>query len=186
MNNVSDKHIINLLISPENREQGFSLLLDTYQERLYWHIRRIVIEHEDANDVIQNTMIKVFRNIDRFKGESKLYTWMYRIATNEAITFMNKKNKHKSISVDDQEIALNKLASDPYFEGDEIERKLLVAVKTLPEFHSPTATTIMPTWRSSNPMISPISLKITVSAVTWTAMDSWPGSPFRKIICSSC
>lgn len=105
-----------------------------YQEKLYWHIRRIVQEHDDANDVIQNCFIKVYRNIDRFEKKSKLYTWLYRIATNEAITFVNRKKKKATTSIDDEEstVAL-KLEADPYFDGDAAQIQLQKALNTLPE-----------------------------------------------------
>ena len=105
-----------------------------YQERLYWHVRRMVFEHDDANDVIQNTFIKVYKSINKFEGKSKLYTWLYRIATNEAITFLNKKKKKSTASLDNEENNLdNQLKADEYFDGDEIQRKLYEALDQLPE-----------------------------------------------------
>jgi len=90
---ITDDQILALLEKETSYEQGFKALMSAYQERLYWHVRRMVDNHEDANDVIQNVFIKVFRNIKKFKGDSKLYTWLYRIATNESITFLNKRKK---------------------------------------------------------------------------------------------
>ena len=105
-----------------------------YQERIYWHIRRMVTEHEDANDVTQNCFIKVYRSIGRFEGKSKLYTWLYRIATNEAITFLNKKKRKPTSSIDNEEDNLqNRLQADSYFDGDAAQAKLQVALQTLPE-----------------------------------------------------
>ncbi|MCO4823168.1 MAG: RNA polymerase sigma factor [Flavobacteriaceae bacterium] len=105
-----------------------------YKERLYWHIRKIVISHDDADDVLQNTFIKVYRSIQNFKGESKLYSWMYRIATNESITFLNKEAKRKQISNEEVKTnAINNLKADVYFEGDEIQIKLQKAIATLPQ-----------------------------------------------------
>lgn len=105
-----------------------------YKERLYWHIRNIVKSHDDADDVLQNTFIKIYRYIDKFKGDSKLYTWMYRIATNEALTFLSKQAKRKSITDEELQTSLiENLESDVYFEGDEIAKKLQEAIATLPE-----------------------------------------------------
>ena len=123
-----------MLQNGQNVEKGFKLLMLKYQERLYWQIRRLVLEHEDANDVIQNTLIKVFRNIQKFKGDSQLYTWMYRIATNEAITFLNKKQKKTTTSIDSEELNIsNRLKADVYFDGDEAQIRLQQALVGLPE-----------------------------------------------------
>lgn len=108
--------------------------MNTYKERLYWHIRRIVLNHDDADDVLQNTFIKVFRNIDGFKGDSKLYSWIYRIATNESLTFLKQKSKKAGISDEELKQSLvENLQSDVYFEGDEIQLKLQKAMATLPD-----------------------------------------------------
>lgn len=131
---VDDEQIKGLLEHSSTLEAGFRLLMESYQERLYWHIRRIVTEHEDANDVLQNALIKVFNSIERFKWEAKLYTWLYRIATNEAITFLNKKRKKLATSIDSKELNLsNKLQADSYFDGNEAQRQLQLALQTLPE-----------------------------------------------------
>jgi len=109
-------------------------LVEKYQERLYWHIRQMVKNHEDTDDVLQNVFIKVHRSIHSFKGDSKLYTWLYRIATNEAITFLNKRAKQYHISSEAlQDRLINSLESDLYFEGDEIQIQLQKAIQTLPE-----------------------------------------------------
>jgi RNA polymerase sigma-70 factor (ECF subfamily) len=116
------------------RETAFRKLMADYKERLYWHIRNIVKSHDDTDDVLQNTFIKIYRYIDNFKGDSKLYTWMYRIATNEALTFLSKQAKRKSITDEELQTSLiENLESDVYFEGDEIARKLQEAIATLPE-----------------------------------------------------
>ena len=115
-------------------EQGFRLLMQAYQERLYWQIRRLVHSHEDANDVLQNCFVKVYRGIHQFEGKSKLFTWLYRIATNEAITFLNKKKHRLTASIDaDENNLYNQLKADPYFDGDEIQLRLKEAVARLPE-----------------------------------------------------
>lgn len=129
-----EKELISQLISPNTRESAFRELLTLYKERLYWHIRKIVITHDDADDILQNTFIKVYRNIDSFKGESKLYSWMYRIATNEALTHLKNQSKLKSISNREvQDSVISNLQADVYFEGDEIQLKLQKAIATLPE-----------------------------------------------------
>jgi RNA polymerase sigma-70 factor (ECF subfamily) len=117
----------------DSKELAFKTLVKRYKERLYWHIRKIVLSHDDADDVLQNTFIKIFRNIDKFKGDSKLYTWMYRIATNESITFLNSKAKQNQVSNETlNENALQNLVADVYFEGDEIQLKLQKAIAQLP------------------------------------------------------
>lgn len=129
-----DQELIDLILNENTRNQGFSLLVNTYKERLYWHIRNMVKSHDDADDVLQNTFIKVLKNLSGFKGESKLYSWLYRIATNEAITFITRKSKLMQISNEEViALAVNNLESDSYFEGDEIQMKLQKAVAKLPE-----------------------------------------------------
>ena len=132
MNKEAD--LIQQLQSKNNKDAAFKELLKLYKERLYWHIRNIVKSHDDADDVLQNTFIKVYRSIDKFKGESKLYSWLYRIATNEAISLINKNAKQLQVSNEEvQNLAINNLESDVYFEGDEIQLKLQKAIATLPE-----------------------------------------------------
>lgn len=126
----SDEEIITLLSATGTVNKGFQLLMNNYQERLYWHIRRMVLDHNDANDVLQNTFIKVFKGHHNFKGQSKLYTWLYRIATNETMTFLQRRKKHQSTS-DEMKIAT--LAADPFFEANGIQEKLIRAILTLPE-----------------------------------------------------
>ena len=129
-----DDKIVEQLQKGEHKEEAFSKLVALYKERLYWHIRHIVKNHEDANDVLQNTFIKIFRYIKNFKGNSKLYSWMYRIATNESITFINKKAKQLQLSSQEmQDYLVDNLESDVYFEGDKIQLALHKALATLPE-----------------------------------------------------
>lgn len=131
---ITDQEILLLLQSEDSAERGFRMLMQKYQERLYWQIRRMVTEHDDANDVIQNTFIKVFKSISRFEGKSKLYTWLYRIATNEAITFLNKKKRKQTVTLDDDESnRINTLRSDPYFDGEHASLLLQQALEELPE-----------------------------------------------------
>lgn len=131
---IDEKALVAALKSNKEKEAAFRTLITQYKERLYWQICTIVLNHDDTDDVLQNTFIKVFKNIDPFKADSKLYTWMYRIATNEAITFINKKAERANITIEklkDQAIA--NLESDVYFEGDAIQLKLQKAIATLPQ-----------------------------------------------------
>ncbi len=125
---------IEKLKNPETQEASFRELMGLYKERLYWHIRKIVIIHDDADDVLQNTFIKIFKNIGKFKGDSKLYSWMYRIATNESITHLNKKANLNRIDNETlQNQLVENLEADVYFDGDEIQLKLQKALATLPQ-----------------------------------------------------
>jgi RNA polymerase sigma-70 factor (ECF subfamily) len=131
---IAEEALVQELKQKESQAKAFEVLVNTYKERLYWHIRRIVLDHDDADDVLQNTFIKVYKNIDNFKGESKLYSWMYRIATNESLTFLKQKSRKMGIS--DEELKnrmVENLQSDVYFEGDEIQLKLQKALATLPD-----------------------------------------------------
>ncbi len=113
---------------------AFKQIIEKYQERLYWHIRKIVISHEDSDDILQNTFVKVWRGLSQFREDAKLYTWLYRIATNESLTFLKQKKKRQSIPFLDVEHHLaNTLESDHYFNGEQIELKLQKAILTLPE-----------------------------------------------------
>lgn len=126
--------LIKQLQDPNSVDMAFRQLVSEYKERLYWHVRNMVKDHQDADDVLQNTFIKIYRNIKGFKGESKLYSWMYRIATNESITFLNSKAKKLQVSSEElQNNLINNLESDVYFEGDEIQLKLQRAIATLPQ-----------------------------------------------------
>lgn len=129
-----EKLFIETLINPKTQNIAFKQLVQQYQKPLYFHIRNIVLNHDDADDVLQNTFIKVFSNIKNFKGESKLYSWIYRIATNESLTFIEQRAKKQGISNEEvQQKALMNLESDVYFEGNEIQLKLQKAIAILPE-----------------------------------------------------
>jgi len=131
---IAEETLLNDLKQLETQAKAFEVLVNTYKERLYWHIRRIVLNHDDTDDVLQNTFIKVFKNIDGFKGDSKLYSWMYRIATNEALTFLKKNSNKLGISNSElQDKMVSNLQADVYFEGDEIQLKLQKAIAILPE-----------------------------------------------------
>ena len=126
--------LIEQLINVQTREKAFRELISLYKERLYWHVRKIVISHDDTDDVLQNTFIKIYKNIGKFKQESKLFSWMYRIATNEAITFINKRNKERNIDISEvQEQIVSTLESDIYFSGEEIQEILQKAIASLPQ-----------------------------------------------------
>lgn len=131
---TNEIELIDALQSKDEKEAAFRSLVSQYKERLYWQIRKIVLDHDDADDVLQNTFIKIFRNIDSFNSDSKLYTWMYRIATNEAITFINKKAKRGNTTIEAvKERAIANLTTDVYFEGDAIQLQLQRAIATLPQ-----------------------------------------------------
>ncbi len=124
---------INRLKDESTKELAFKELVSSYKERLYWHIRNMVKSHDDTDDILQNTFIKVYRNIHGFKGDSKLFSWMYRIATNEALTFITQNSKHKHLTTEEfQQQAISNLKADVYFEGTEIQLKLQQAITTLP------------------------------------------------------
>jgi RNA polymerase sigma-70 factor (ECF subfamily) len=129
-----EKLFIETLINPKTQNTAFKQLVQRYQKPLYYHIRNIVLNHDDADDVLQNTFIKVFSNIGNFKGDSKLYSWMFRIATNESLTFIEQRAKKQGISnIEVQQKAILNLESDVYFEGNEIQLQLQKAIATLPE-----------------------------------------------------
>ena len=118
----------------KNPERGFKLLMDAYQQPMYWHIRRMVVSHEDAQDVLQETLIRIFRYLDDFRGESSLSTWIYRITTNECIRFLNKQ-KEEAVSTEEvQEELMNKLMASEYVDYDNaMEVKFQQAILTLPQ-----------------------------------------------------
>ena len=129
-----EKEFIQELLNPKTQNLAFERLLKEFQRPLYNHIRTIVLNHDDTDDVLQNTFVKVFQNLNKFKGESKLFSWIYRIATNEALTFLNQKAKKSGISSETlQSKAIDNLKADVYFDGNEIQIKLQKAIALLPE-----------------------------------------------------
>ena len=131
---VDDAEILRKFQDEKTRNEAFNLLLKKYQQKLYWHIRRMVVDHDDADDLIQDTFIKVWKNLPGFRSDAQLYTWMYRIATNECITFLNKKKQKNNIPLDDVAYELaDTLADSTYFNGDAAQLKLQQAILTLPE-----------------------------------------------------
>lgn len=134
MSGFTEKELTIDLQNPDLRRTAFSRLVSLYSERLYWQIRRMVLNHEDANDILQNTFLKAWNNIELFRGEAKLSTWLFRIAINESLTFLSNLNKRNQTLVNDPDnLLLEKMETDPYFEGDEIEIKLQKAILRLPE-----------------------------------------------------
>ena len=120
-----DAELVKKLKDPTQKDKAFSELLDVYQERLYWHIRKLVTTHENADDVLQNTFIRVYKSIHKFEGKSSLHTWMYRIAYNESMRLLEKNNKKSFDNIDDVSSShLEVLFEDEYFDGNEIQRKL--------------------------------------------------------------
>ena len=131
---ISEAEFINDLISSKTREKAFNKLLNLYQERLYWHIRKIVITHDNANDVLQNTFIRIYKNLSNFKQKSSLHTWMFRIAYNESIRFLEQHKNKNYLSIDNSDTNyMNTLVEDSYFEGNEIQLRLQKLLSKIPE-----------------------------------------------------
>lgn len=130
----NDQELLESFKNPVTKEQAFTGIIKKYQERLYWHIRRMVVDHEDANDVLQNMFIKVWKGLENFREDSQLYTWLYRIGTNEALTFLSAQKKRHATSISDDENGLsNKLKSDEGFDANKLEWKLQLGIQSLPE-----------------------------------------------------
>ena len=129
-----DHKILELCQQPDTMNYGFNLLVQKYQQKVYMHIRRILIDHDDTDDIVQDTFIKVWKNLKGFRSESNLYTWIYRIATNEALSFLQKKKRKYFIITIDYNSKLSKnLEADNYYNGDEIQLRLQKALLTLPD-----------------------------------------------------
>lgn len=132
----NEAEFIEKMKEPASKRQAFSSLVDAFQEKVYWKVRKIVIDHDDANDVTQDIFIKVWQNLDKFRADSKLYTWIYRIAVNESLTFIKKKRKQNQISLEDNQLlvaSFDKGVKSGYIDGDEIELKLQKAILELPD-----------------------------------------------------
>jgi len=131
---IDDRELLQQFRIPETKERAFTAIIKKYQEKLYWHVRRMVIEHEDANDVLQNVFIKVWNGLENFREDSQLYTWLYRIATNESLTFLDQQKKRTAVSLNDVETGLaNKVVADKNFDPNRLEWKLQLAIQQLPE-----------------------------------------------------
>ena len=132
--NSDDRQIIKFLLSPETQRQGFEKMVRQYSEQLYWQVRRIVLTHDDANDVLQNTFIKAWNGLASFHGDSKVLTWLSRIAINESIDFVRRQKNLTTVSADDSEQSVaNTLMADEFFDGDSTEAMLQEAIASLPE-----------------------------------------------------
>ena len=134
MNPYNEREVLELLQDESTLRKGFEMIVAQYSEQLYWQIRRMVLSHEDANDLLQNTFVKAWTNIGYFRAEAKLSTWLYRIALNECITFLNRQRAVSTVGIDDPEADIvQKLESDPYFSGDRAQMLLQKALLSLPE-----------------------------------------------------
>ncbi len=132
---MEDAQILANFADKRTRDDAFGQLLKKYQQKIYWHVRRLVIDHDDADDLVQDIFIKVWKNLEKFREDAQLYTWLYRIATNECITFLNKKKQRHQVSLDDESSAYlaETLTDTTYFNGDQAQLKLQQALLTLPE-----------------------------------------------------
>jgi len=129
-----DKELLELFRDPASKEKAYTSIVRKYQEKLYWHIRRIVVDHDDTNDVLQNVFIKVWKGLENFREDSRLYTWLYRIASNESLTFLEQQKKRQAVSFNDiQEGLSERLKADKDFDPSKIEWKLQLAIQQLPE-----------------------------------------------------
>jgi RNA polymerase sigma-70 factor (ECF subfamily) len=132
--NQDDRELLLQFKQAETKERAFTAIIKKYQEKLYWHIRRMVVTHDDANDVLQNMFIKVWNGLENFREDSQLYTWLYRIATNESLTFLEQQKKRSITSFEDVENGLsNKIRADEGFDANKLEWKLQLAIQQLPE-----------------------------------------------------
>ncbi len=131
---TDDKELLNQFNKPELKEMAFTAIVKKYQEKLYWHIRRMLVDHDDTNDVLQNMFIKVWKGLENFREDSQLYTWLYRIATNESLTFLDQQKRKASVSLDEDESGLsNKVIADTGFDANKLEWKLQLAIQKLPQ-----------------------------------------------------
>jgi RNA polymerase sigma factor (sigma-70 family) len=131
---VTDTELLVQFRNPVTKEKAFTAIIKKYQEKLYWHVRRMVIEHEDANDVLQNVFVRVWNGLENFREDSQLYTWLYRIATNECLTYIEQQKKRMSVSLDEFDSGLsNKVKADSHFDANRLEWKLQLAIQQLPE-----------------------------------------------------
>src|SRR5580698_1678550 len=128
--NLDDRELLFQFRQAETKERAFTAIIKKYQEKLYWHVRRMIVDHDDTNDVLQNMFIKVWKGLENFREDSQLYTWLYRIATNESLTFLSAQKKRNSVSLSDVENGLsNKLRSDTHFDANKLEWKLQLGIQ---------------------------------------------------------
>ena len=134
MQQEEEAELVRQLRNPKECRKAFSKVIAAYSEPLYWQIRKLVVNHEDANDLLQNTFLKAWSNIENFRGDAKISTWLYKIAINESITFLNKERQRLNVSLDDGDTFLiDNLTSDEWFDGDELQAELQKAISKLPE-----------------------------------------------------
>jgi RNA polymerase sigma-70 factor (ECF subfamily) len=131
---ADDTELLHRFKDPSQKEKAFTAIIKKYQEKLYWHIRRMVVDHDDANDILQNMFIKVWKSLENFREDSQLYTWLYRIATNECLTFLEQQKRRSAVSLSDVESGLtNKIKADENFDANKLEWKLQLAIQHLPD-----------------------------------------------------
>lgn len=132
---INEEQLIRDLQNPRTAKGAFDLLMRSYGEKIYWQIRRMVLNHDDANDILQNCFLKVWSNLHNFRGDAKLSTWLYKIAVNESINYLNKERQRKNLMADDgdEDFLLANLESDEYFDGDQLQKDFQKAVASLPE-----------------------------------------------------
>jgi RNA polymerase sigma-70 factor (ECF subfamily) len=131
---IQDTELLLQFRNPETKERAFTAIIRKYQEKLYWHIRRMVVEHEDTNDVLQNVFIRVWNGLENFREDSQLYTWLYRIATNECLSYLEQQKRKSALPLDETESGLsNKVVADKYFDPNKLEWKLQLAIQQLPD-----------------------------------------------------
>ena len=148
MTPYNEREVLKLLQEESTQRKGFEMIVAQYSEQLYWQIRRMVLSHEDANDLLQNTFIKAWTNIDYFRAEAKLSTWLYRIALNECLTFLNRQRATTMVAIDDPEaVVVQKLESDPYYSGDKMQ---MLLAKSLADFARKAAYGVQPEILSGN------------------------------------
>jgi len=132
--NIHDTELLIQFRDPGTKEKAFTAIIKKYQEKLYWHVRRMVVEHEDANDVLQNIFIRVWNGLENFREDAQLYTWLYRIATNECLSFLEQQKKKSTLPLSEMESGLsNKIQADKHFDPNKLEWKLQLAIQQLPE-----------------------------------------------------
>lgn len=132
--NIHDAELLIQFRDPGTKEKAFTAIVKKYQEKLYWHVRRMVVEHEDANDVLQNVFIRVWNGLENFREDSQLYTWLYRVATNECLSFLEQQKKKSTLPLNEMEAGLsNKIQADKHFDPNKLEWKLQLAMQQLPE-----------------------------------------------------
>ncbi|MGB4770953.1 MAG: sigma-70 family RNA polymerase sigma factor [Chitinophagaceae bacterium] len=131
---TDDKELLELFRDPSQRERAYTAIVKKYQEKIYWHVRRMVIDHDDTHDVVQNVFIKAWKGLDNFREDAKLYTWLYRIASNESLTFIEQQKKRQTVSFDGEQSGMaDRLKADKDFDANKLEWKLQLAIQQLPE-----------------------------------------------------